>query len=109
MKSTIRARPSSRWPSRNAPLSRLAFLPRSRNFAPRRSHRNHEQEISCRGDQRRAIICAIEKFMNKLQVLVDSGRWPPDFRGQLMPPVVMAGDALAIAGQVESGAALPVG
>ena len=47
--------------------------------------------------------------MNKLQVLIDAGGGPPDFRGQLVPPVVVAGDAFAITGQVERGAALPVG
>src|SRR6188508_2719009 len=99
MKSTIRVRPLARVPSRNAPLSRLAFRPRSRSLAHRRCQRKNEHEISCRGAHRRAIIWAIEKFMDKLQVLVDAGGRPPDFRGQLVPPVVVAGDALAIAGQ----------
>ena len=61
-----------------------AVRPRSRSPRDRRRHSNHEQESSCRGAHRRAIICAIEKFMDKLQVLIDAGGWPPDFRGHLV-------------------------
>jgi hypothetical protein len=39
----------------------------------------------------------MEKFMDKLQVLDNSVGRTPDFRWHLGAPVVMAGDAFAIA------------
>src|ERR1017187_9565050 len=50
----------------------------------------------------------MEKFINKLQVLNDPVSGPPDLRGHLRSPIVVARNALAVAGQVESGPAFPV-
>src|SRR3546814_3477706 len=108
-KSTILSLPSSRRPSRNAPLSRLHLRPRSRSFAFRRRHRNHEQDSSCRGAKRRRIITGLKKFMDELQVLNNPLCGAPDLRRHLATPIVVPHQALAVTGQVEGGAVLPIG
>src|SRR5262245_25705295 len=101
--------PSVRRPSRNAPLSRVAPRPRRRRSRSRCRQRSHAQESSCRGGSRRLIVRAIEKLMDDLQIVNDASLGPPDHGGRLMAPVVVPLAADAVAGQIEGGAALPVG
>lgn len=53
--------------SRNAPLSRVRWWPRSRSLAFRRRHRNQEQDGSCCGPKRRRIVAGLKKFMDELK------------------------------------------
>src|SRR5262245_20667021 len=99
----IRSRPVRRLPSKTAPLSRLPFPPRSRRLAISRRHRSHEHESSWLGDQRRRTVSTMEKLIDDLKVLDDSVLRPPDLRRHLGPPVVVAGDGLTIARDVERG------
>src|SRR5260370_12942204 len=103
----MRSRPrASLRPSRKAPLSRTP-RPRSRSFLRSRNQSHQEQDISCRGASRRQVIAAMEKFMDELQVLNEASGGPPNFRGDLRAPVIVSGDAFAVAGEIQSGAILP--